>query len=260
MFSFGAADVQGDPFPHVSSNPFLDPTLYERLRSEFPSDQLFDRSSTEGGRSGRDLYRGDEEMDELLAASPAWSEFHAFLNSPRFLDFTLDLFGDRLRDLGCTVDPGDMRFVDWTEPRGDLAGKKRSFSLGRKRAGAAEEMYCRLDLHQGGASYAKPVHCDRPNRLVSMIVYFVDAEEIECQGGDLGIHRSTSGAPVSVLPRHPKPETTEMVATVTPEQNRGLFFPCSNNSYHSVSAIESTKGYRDFAYINLSSRADSIWG
>ena len=260
MFNFGAADVQNEPFPHVSAEPFLDPGLYDRLRREFPADALFDSSSTEGGRSGRDLYRGDAEMSELLSRSPAWNEFHSYLNSPEFLDFTLSLFGDRLGDLGCTVDPEDMTFVDWTEPRGDLAAKRRSFSLARKREGSPEEMYCRLDVHQGGASYAKPVHCDRPNRLVSMIIYFVDAEEIQCRGGDLGIHKSTSGASVDVLPRHPKPDTTEIVTTITPTQNRGLFFPCSNNSYHSVSAIESTQGYRDFAYINLSSRSKTIWG
>ena len=46
----------------------------------------------------------------------------------------------------------------------------------------------RMDFGQAGIGYSKAVHCDRPNRLITMIVYFCDADELGSVGGDLMIH------------------------------------------------------------------------
>ena len=264
MIQVHASDVVATPFPHVVAQPFLEPEFYSRLRAEFPSDDLFERDESIGGRSGRDIYRGDREMDALLAASPAWTQLHDYINSASYLDDTLELFGRYLEEFDCKVEQEQFHFVDHIEPRTDLASKSAAASKlasVRKRLQKTDpsDLYCRLDIHQGGVAYGKPIHCDRPNRLVSMIVYFCDQDEIDCDGGELGLHRHLETKPYRDYERHPKPSSTAQIGTIAPKHNLGVFFLCSNNSYHSVEAVRSQRGYRDFIYVNLSSRGPELW-
>src|SRR5438093_10966270 len=74
-------DVVAEPFPHIVSDNLIEPALYRRLKAEYPHDEFFDRTSTVGGRAGRDLYRGDAAYSELLKTSPAWREFYEYINS-----------------------------------------------------------------------------------------------------------------------------------------------------------------------------------
>src|ERR1700730_4139962 len=80
------ADVVPEPFPHIMKDNFIDARLYARLKAEFPSDDIFDRNTSVGGRAGRDLYRGDQAYDTLLKTSPAWCEFYEFINSSVYVD------------------------------------------------------------------------------------------------------------------------------------------------------------------------------
>lgn len=256
--------VAADPFPHVVLEQFLDPEFYARLRADFPTEADFDAAPKVGPRSGRDIYRGDEEMEKLLRRSSGWREFHGYLNSSSFLADTIELFGAQLETSGFALPAESLRFREWTEPRGDLVQNRhlrraKGATQRLSKAVKAEDIYCRLDIHQGIKAYAKPVHTDRPNRVASMILYFADADEIGCVGGDLSIHAHIEDKPISQYERHPAPQNTTVVSTLRPRENLGVFFLCSNNSYHSVSEIQSLSGYRDFVYINLSSRSDRVW-
>ncbi len=264
MIQATSDEVVAEPFPHVIRQPFLDPEFYARLRADFPADHLFDREVNVGGRSGRDIYRGDLQMDELLTNSEAWRAFHDFINSEAYLHKTIELFGKYFEKFDCLVPAGNARFTEFTEQREDLVTKSRvsaTFSALRDKLRHVDpaDLYSRFDIHQGALSYGKPIHCDRTNRLVSMIVYFCDADEIECDGGDLGIYAHKQKKSYRQYERHPREEHTTRVASVRPKENLGAFFLCSNNSYHSVDAIKSQSGFRDFIYVNLSSRAKTIW-
>ncbi|NEP14081.1 MAG: 2OG-Fe(II) oxygenase [Symploca sp. SIO2C1] len=250
-----------EPFPHVIKQPFLNPDFYQRLKEEFPANELFDgRPQLIGSRTGRDLFKGDAGFDEFLEKSPSWKEFHDYINSPSFLNLALELFGPHLSRFECRVDPNRAKLVDYTEDRFSLWWRsKQAKWLGLGRRQDPNDLFVRFDIEQSTQGYKKPVHCDWSSRLLSLIIYFCDADEIGMDGGNLHIHKHLESKPYSQYERHPKEENTEVIQTLRPQENLGVFFLCSNNSYHSVNAINSIKDYRRFIYLNVSSTAQNIW-
>ncbi len=275
MLQISAEDVVSEPFPHVIKQDILPPELFARLRADFPSAANFDgqkaESGTEGSRtgSGFDIYRGDSGFDALVARSPAWREFAGYINSEGFADTFRQVFAAHLGSIGLKVDIAASH-VDpaYAEPRAVMSEhatfKDRVDGVANKllaplRRPQAIELFTRLDIHKSLGGYAKRPHCDRPNRLCSLIVYFSDAAAMGMKGGDLSIFRHKMAKAVGDYERHPREADVECVATLTPRPNLGVFFPCQNNSYHGVSAITSEGVERDFLYINISGRKSSLW-
>jgi hypothetical protein len=259
------ADVEAEPYPNVIKHPFVEPDLYQRLVKDYPKDELFDKNSKLGGRAGRDLYRGDPAYDELMSTSSAWKSFNDYINSPAYVDLTLELFGKYLSQLSCLVEADKAKFCDYIEEREVLAENSRFArirdTMVQKLSGSAgkNDLFVRLDLGQAAVGYGKSIHCDRPNRLTSMLIYFCDAEEIQMQGGELLIHEPLVKKNPREYERHPKEESVREVARLKARHNLGVFFLCCNSSYHSATAVTAQKGYRNFAYISVSSRTKSIW-
>ena len=263
-------DVKLDPFPHLFKQPFVRPDLFRRLKAEFPADDLFDRNTSVGGRAGRDLYPGDELYDHLLATSPAWREFAAFVDSPAYVDLSLELFGDQLASFGCLASAERIRYEHHIESRDELAEETTRISriaarvrdgigLGHDRAIDPNDVFVRMDIGQATVGYAKPVHCDRPNRLTSMLIYFCDKDEIGMEGGNLRIHRHKASKPIDQYERHPKEDSTLVVAEIEPRENLGGMFIGCNISYHSATAITRTNQYRNFVYTSVASRSSRLW-
>ena len=254
-------DIVADPFPHAIKQDIFHPEFYRELKAEFPSDNLFDnRGKHFGARTGRDLYQGDPGFDEMLESRPAWREFYRHMRSREFLQFTMDLFGQHLKKFECRVDPQKAQLVDYTESRLTVwwrARKARWF--GSSGSQDPNDLFVRFDIEQSDKGYDKPIHCDNPSRLVSFLVYFCDADDLRMEGGDLHIHEHLQKKPYSHYERSPADKDTRIVDTLRPRENLGVFFLCSNNSYHSVTAIKRMNDYRRFIYMNLSSGADSIW-
>jgi hypothetical protein len=275
MLQVSREDVVSEPFPHVIKQDILPPELFARLRADFPDESVFagqkDESGTAGSRtgSGFDIYRGDSAFDALVARSPAWREFAEFLNSEKFADVFRDVFADHLGSIGLKIDMANSH-VDpgYVEPRAVMSEvatmKDRIDGVANKllaplRTPKGIELFTRLDIHKSMGGYAKVPHCDRPNRLFSLIVYFTDAEAAGLEGGDLSIFKHKLVKPVEDYERHPRPADVDCVATLSPKANLGVFFPCMNNSYHGVSAVTSKGVARDFLYINISGRKSSLW-
>jgi len=273
MLQASRSDVRKSPFPHVLKEGMLPPELYAALRADFPTASAFDRqvqvSGSTGSRVGNgfDIYRGDPEYSDLIARSEAWKSFDSYINSPQFVQTFLDLFGPDLNELGCVIDVRPDKYRrDHIEPRSALTrhkGMRERFGewkqyLTGAGTGAAE-LFTRLDIEKSVSGYAKPPHCDRPNRLCSLIIYFVDADRAGLEGGELNIYAHKKPKSPIEHERHPKQTDVEVVATVKPKENLGVFFPCSNNSYHGVNAIRSVGVERDFLYINISTVSASCW-
>lgn len=262
-FCFGPEDVVAEPFPSVLKDGFLEPDLYARLKAEFPPAELMDQGVN--ARAGRDLYRGDAYFEEFIAGSAAWREFYQYANSPAFISFVLDLFGTSMAESGCELDPQRCRFTDYVEPREGLrrpAGIRRPFDrfLHRMLPDVdPNELFVRFDLAKGGAGYHKKVHTDLPNRLITMLIFFCDADEIGLEGGELRIHEPRRKRAPEDYPRHPNEEDTRITARILPRDNLGLTFLCCNYSYHSVTAVTAHQAYRDFIYMSVASRAPYIW-
>lgn len=264
-------DVVRDPFPHVFAEPFVRPELFARLKAEFPADTVFDSNSSLGGRAGRDLYPGDEAYDELMGSSPAWRELYEFVDSSAFVQLTLDLFGSYLEPFGCLASAEKITYDHWIEHREVLAetstkvsrlGDKVKSKLGLVSSldGAdPNDVFVRMDLAQGEVGYEKVVHSDRPNRLVSMLIYFCNKKDIGMEGGDFRVHKHKVVKPIRAYERHPKESDTEVVVTLEPRENLGGLFIGCNNSYHSATAVTRSDSYRNFVYASVASRAKQMW-
>lgn len=263
-------DVVASPFPHCFKQPFVDPGLFERLKTEFPPDDLFNRNTSLGGRAGRDLYPGDDLYDELLRNSSAWREFSEFIDSEAFVDLTVSLFGEYLEEFGCLASASKIGYEHWIESRETLATKSTRASrlVGKlkDRVGIVEKdeedpnsMFVRMDIAQGQVGYEKKVHCDRPNRLISMLIYFCDKQEIGMEGGDFRVHKHKTDKLIGDYERHPKEGDTDIVASFEPKPNFGGLFIGCNNSYHSATAVTKSNKYRNFVYGSVASRAKRLW-
>lgn len=286
MLQVGLSNVVDTPFPHVVSDAILPPELFARLKADFPDDRVFgttaESSGSMGSRAGRDtgfdIYRGDPAYAELMRQSAAWREFDAWINSMDFVAKYQELFSPHAEALGLGIDIGASTYNrDYEEPREALAPPAASGSkvgkfvrkLTRGLSGGEPtraqenrggiELFSRLDITRALSGYAKPPHTDHGNRLCSLIIYFTDSEQSGLQGGDLRIYKLKQERGPREAPRHPRPHEVDIVAEVKPMPNRGVFFPCCNTSYHGVTAVTSQGVARDFLYINISGKAESIW-
>jgi hypothetical protein len=227
-------EVRGEPFPHVLSENFVEPRHYERLRRAFPD------CPPSTGPTGFSLYGGDEGYERLLEEEPAWRALFETFHSQAFIDWGVRQFADVWEREGCGVDLSKARYVAYREDRVDKERPRL-----RKVEHAPEELWVRMDIHQGRVGYARPVHLDHARRLVSMLIYFCDHAESRMRGGELLLH----GAPAS---------GAKTPARVTPRHNLMAAFPCANNSHHSVPEITSAAAPRNYVQVHISSSVD-IW-
>lgn len=278
MLNVTKSDLSESPFPHVVKQNILPPELFAELKSDFPRAEIFAEQLTAsngvGSRVGKDtgfdIYRGDDAYDRLVNTSPAWAKFDQWINSSDFVETFLEVFGDHLDALGCSVivDPAayDRDLVERREilTEGAPISEKAMDALrgifgSRRRKKERVKLFSRLDIERGIGGYHKRPHCDRKNRLCSLIVYFTDLEKEGIKGGELNVYALKERRAPSEHVRHPQPEDVEIAATITPRENLGVFFPCSNNSYHGVNAVQSQDAARDFLYINISSDSQTAW-
>lgn len=275
MLNVSRQDKSRTPFPHVNKDGIIPAELFNRLKADYPSGDNFeaeaDSSNSVGSRvgagTGFDIYRGDAAYDDLIATSDAWREFDAYINSPAFIETFLEVFEDDLDELGCQIEVAqEMYDRSFLEPRETLTPKRSIKELVRdalpKRRSVEKkkvDLFTRLDIERSLGGYRKPPHCDRPNRLCSLIIYFTDIEAEGIEGGELQIFAHKKNLDPRKCKRHPNHDDVVEVAVVKPKENRGVFFPCSNNSYHGVNPVLTKGKARDFLYINISANEDVCW-
>jgi hypothetical protein len=275
MLQISKADVAADPFPHVIKQDILPAKVFDALRADFPGAEVFaDQQSAHGAVGSRtgtgfDLYRGDSAYEALLARSDAWRGFDAYINSERFADTFREVFADYIDEIGLRIDIANSH-VDpsYVEPRevmtetatlGDRIAEVGLKVLDRFQPIKPVPLFTRLDIHRSLGGYAKPPHCDRGNRLASLIIYFMDADKAGLEGGELLIFKHKQQKAARDYERYPHAENVTQVAKLKPKANLGVFFPCQNNSYHGVTPVTSQGVSRDFLYINISGRSRSLW-
>jgi hypothetical protein len=275
MLAITAADVTAAPYPHIIKDGILPADLFAALRKDFPDTSIFDAQKSSHGAvgsrtgAGFDIYRGDPAYDELTRRSSAWKEFGEFINSEAFADKFREVFADHIDDIGLSVDIRRSHVnSNYFEPRDVLTekptlGDRVSAAVGLLaepfRSIEPVELFTRLDIHKSLTGYAKKPHCDRANRLCSLIIYFTDAEKVGLEGGDLLVFKHNEPKPVRKYERYPHAENVTEVARLRPRENLGVLFPCQNNSYHGVTQVLSQGIARDFLYINISGRTSSLW-
>lgn len=228
--------VKEKPFAHVVGENFIEPESYERLRRTFPA------CPPSTGPTGFSLYWGDEGYERLLEEEPAWRALFETFHSQEFIEWGVRQFADVWTREACGIDLSRARYVPYREDRVDKERPRL-----RMVEHAPEELWVRMDIHQGRVGYARPVHLDHARRLVSMLVYFCDHAENELKGGELLLYGNAASSASGATP-----------TCITPRHNLMVAFPCSNNSRHSVPEITSAAVPRNYIQVHISSSVD-IW-
>jgi hypothetical protein len=229
-------DLRSEPFPHVVREQFIEAEQYRRLCRSFPT------CPPSTGPTGFSLYWGDEAYERLLEEEPAWRALFDTFHSQAFVEWAARQFGEVWRREGCKVDLGGARYVPYREDRVD----KERATL-RRVVHRPEELWVRMDIHQGRVGYSRRPHLDHARRLVSMLIYMCDHEENRMRGGELLLH-GAEGARAR----------TTAGGRVTPRHNLMVAFPCTNGSYHSVPEITSAAAPRNYVQVHLSSSVN-VW-
>jgi hypothetical protein len=229
-------NLQVKPFAHVIHDQFIAPQSYWQLCRSFPT------CPPSTGPTGFSLYWGDEGYERLLDEQPAWRALFNTFHSQHFIDWCSQQFAAVWDEEGCRINLSDAHYVPYREDRID----KERATL-RKIEHEPNELWVRMDIHQGQMGYDRPVHLDHARRLMSMLVYMCDHTENQIVGGELFLHgakrpQPSQGAPTRITPRH----------------NLMVAFPCTRRSYHSVSAITSMVVPRNYIQVHISSSVD-VW-
>jgi len=220
------------PFPHVQIGNFIATQQYAQLCKSFPT------CPPKVGPTGYSLYWGDDAYEQLLNSQPDWKSLFNTFHSQKFVDWCRQQFLEFWKREGCRIDLTGARYVPYCEDRVD----KERATL-RKVEYEPEELWVRMDIHQGQPGYDRPVHLDHARRLVSMLIYLCDQTENKMVGGELFLYSN-------------KNDSTTV--KVSPQHNRMIAFPCSSRSYHSVSKIMSQRSPRNYIQVHLSSSVD-VW-
>lgn len=244
------------PFPHAMVDGFFEPGLFQELREQFP--QITTMQRPPGW--GQSLYWGEEDYEQHLEGHPAWQRAFEMVQSQEFISFIVDQFRDLWAAEGCTLDLSKARYVPWIESRSD---KERNELA--KVEHEPHELWCRMDFYESYGGYYRPIHLDQRRRLISMLVYFDDKEEIGMQGGDLQLHRS--GPDLQLMEKagmYHAPKIFSRVREqlipplrISPRRNRMAMFLCGRRSWHSVPAVTCQKPRRHI-HILISSSV-GIW-
>ena len=224
-----------EPFPHVVNGQFIDPRHYRELAQSFPM------CPPTTGPTGFSLYWGDKAYQELLDKQPSWQRLFDTFHSQTFIDWCRDQFAEVWEREGCKINLSQARYVPYREDRID----KERVRL-RKIEHEPHELWVRMDIHQGRMGYDRPVHLDHARRLMSMLIYMCDHTENEMEGGELFLQAREQNL------QHPSP------TRILPRHNLMVAFPCSNRSYHSVSAITAQREPRNYIQVHISSSED-VW-
>lgn len=265
MLLLTPADVQLQPFPHIVKEGILDEEAFSSLQREFPDDALFDENLRHEWGGGRiNLVRGNPIFERFIKQSPAWDKLFHYVNSARFLDSMLELFGVHFASAGARYNHTDASFLDYVEPLEYSHGGHSPFlhRLAAKlhfrgiydrimRLLDSRSLYVTFDIARSRSGYRIPPHTDNRNKLIIGLIYFNDIEELGGVGGEFLIHRHKQKMPLNLYPRYPNEEETEVVKRLKPRANVGVFELNCNNSYHSTTPLRLEHGYRRFLYISV---------
>ncbi len=227
-------NVVVEPFPHVVHDRLIAPEHYAELCRSFPT------CPPSTGPTGFSLYWGDEGYERLLQEQPAWRALFNTFHSQQFIDWGREQFAAVWDEAGCKINLSEARYVPYREDRVD----KERATL-RRIVHEPNELWVRMDIHQGQMGYDRGVHVDHARRLISMLIYMCDHTANQMVGGELFLHsgaRRQSDRPTRIRPRH----------------NLMVAFPCTARSYHSVSEITSMAVPRNYVQVHISSSVD-IW-
>jgi len=245
MLNISSKNLETYPYPHIIQENIFDLDFYKELEKDFPNINVFPPHKGEDWyRMSRDLIKGDEAYTKLMNNSAAWKKLHNYIYSQKFVDLIISLFGMYFKEYGCLVNPQKANFVDHLESRQWMTFADVDKEIKKSKANP-NDLFCRLDFGLGEIGYIKDIHLDWRHRLISLLIYFSDANEQKMEGGNFYLNKKEN-------------DDFKKVKAVKPKSNTAVLMLDTNNSYHSVDELKYSIGPRKSLYIAVSSRRN-IW-
>jgi len=237
-----AADVVGEPFPHVVVREAFDPELCDRLIAEFPPLEGMNGYRVGASNMRLNYHATDALRDERL--TPLWREMISTHVSQLFLDQLLGLFGESI----ALTYPHLARSIAENPPRAGV----RYFDSHESADLLLEAQPAANTPVSGAATSVRGGHLDNPNKLI-VGLYYLRHPEDDSTGGDLQLYRYTTKRPTFVE-HEISGRYIEAVKTIPYERNVLVLFLNSPISLHGVTPRNPTPWPRRF--LNLGVEVD----
>jgi hypothetical protein len=227
-----------EPIPHIYIDQLVDPEVYARAR--FP-----ELAKKPDGRIGRDLYRGEDGYDDVIA-TPGWGDIRSYLTGPEFVSEVIKSFSGAMRSHGCLADPDRCHLQDYIEPRSEVQQRRLDHGL------PPEVLFTRFDFQAADRNYRKYIHVDWPRRLIGGALFFCSAEEEGLEGGAFGLYEDRKFRNDRIC------HSPVLTRDFPIRHNTGVLFLNSNTGFHGPAPIRRIEGMRKWIYYSISSHVD-IW-
>ena len=232
------AVISDSPFFFARIDDFLPAEQYRRLLESFPGEDWFPET-IEGSKKRLNSRWAAGVFQEFCRAQPAWADLFAQLSNEQFLAGLYDLVRDPLRQVRGMLGARPWRLGDQARTPIDGLLKRRvkvTFEFSRLEKGSIV-----------------PPHTDAPEKLVTMILYFADADWQESYGGGTVFYRPRRPALERNWSNYRVPFADLETAAVNQFiPNRLCIFVKSRDSYHGLPAITCPDGMaRNSVNINI---------
>lgn len=204
------------PYPYLYSNTFVNKTLYQSLKLNWP-----DFTKLDTDNCGQ-IHRKNIILNELnykdLQIHPSYQLLFRYLNGNSFKNFIIKSFPE--------LNNPDIGFI------GDLTT-------------------CTFEMQicQSTNNYENPIHVDTRKRILHFLLYFGD-DDIK-KGGEFAIATHIPLQKHSDYKQYPESNHITHIKYFKPEDNLGIIILSQNNSYHKGC---NTQGIRRFLYCSFTNK------
>jgi hypothetical protein len=228
MLNFSASDVRYEPYPLAILKPALEPALYDRLCTSFPSINLFGTIPKYDYKLSLSEKFNPENYRSFLAGNEGWNRFHSWIKSDDFIRQTVAFLSSMNIDL---------QLGEVFESSGErLQRALRQVSRG-KLPNRSTKLRSRFEfsvLKADGGEVAP--HTDTPKKIITLVLSMIrDGDWDTRYGGGLDVNRATDKAYAFNWANRIVPwDKIEVVDTIPFVPNQCIIFVKTFNSLHSV--------------------------
>ena len=236
------SDVISDPFPHIIVKDALEPEVYLKLVSEFPSLTTLNQGiETQGNldRSNERLHYLAKESLSNPQITSFWKEFIKLHTSSAFLSELLNLFEEQILQFYPNF---EQKYGSFETLRSGI----RNIDTFERADILLDTLLCVNTPVVTEPSSVKSVHVDGRVKLFAGLFYMRDPQD-PSTGGDLELYRFKNGQPDGFR-KHAiaDPKYVELVKKIKYEQNVLVLFLNSEYSLHGVTVRSLTDYPRYF--------------
>lgn len=226
------------PTPHIVVSQLLPAETYEKLYFPYLPEEP-------GGRTGRDLFRGEPGWTEVMTCS-GWAELGAIMLGEHFVKTVIGLFADDIRSRGALIDPDLVYFDPYIEPRSELKKPVLDETYD------PNALFVRFDFQAMTSTHWTFVHTDWSRRVIGGVFFMTSAADEGMEGGEFGLFSDEQFC------NDRKCHAPKLEKAFPYEHNKGVLVLNCNGGFHGPLPIRRLSGTRKWIYYAISSRRN-VW-